>query len=180
MFDLTTGQAIVIALRLLAPLLIPRFPFWGAVLAWTLDTTDVIIVEYLGPGGMGVYYHERDKLLDLYYLAIEAAVSWRQWPERLPKLISIALFCYRLVGVILFEVTGIRWLLFIFPNLFENWYLFVAGRDRFRPNYALTDPRRVFTWLFILYLPKIPQEWLLHIHQAKPWGWFKTNILHKP
>jgi hypothetical protein len=178
-FDLTTGQAFVIALRILVPLLIPRFPFWGGVAAALLDGVDVIIVEFFGPGGMGSHYHQLDKVLDLYYLAFEAAVALTRWTERLPRLVAGVLFVYRLIGVALFELIGERWLLFVFPNLFENWFLFVAGRDLFKPTYALDSWRRVLTWLVILYIPKIGQEWLLHVQEAQPWGWFKDNVLHE-
>jgi hypothetical protein len=175
-FDLTLGQAVVIVLRLLAPLIIPRFPFWGGLVAMLLDGTDVIIVELFGPGGMGDHYHQLDKVLDLYYLGLAAWVSLR-WTERIPRLVSIGLFAYRLTGVVLFEIFGARWLLFLFPNLFENWFLFVAGRDRFMPSYLLDSIRRVVTWLAILYIPKFGQEYLLHVAEAQPWGWFKENIL---
>jgi hypothetical protein len=175
-FDLTTGQTVVIALRLLVPLLIPRFPFWGGVAAMLLDGTDVIIVELFGSGGMGDHYHQLDKILDLYYLGIELWVSLR-WVELLPRRLSIGLFAFRLIGVVLFELFGERWLLFVFPNLFENWYLFVAGRDEFAPRYRLDTVRKVVTWLVVLYIPKIGQEYLLHVAEAKPWGWFKENIL---
>lgn len=43
-FDLTTGQAVVILLRLVAPLLIPRRPLLGSVAAMLLDRVDVIVV----------------------------------------------------------------------------------------------------------------------------------------
>ena len=175
-FDLTLGQTVVILLRLLVPLAIPRFPFWGGVAAMLLDGTDVIIVELFGAGGMGDHYHQLDKVLDLYYLGLEAWVSLR-WSERLPRLVSITLFAYRVVGVVLFELLGARWLLFLFPNLFENWFLFVAGRDQFVPSYRLDSVRRVLTWILVLYIPKIGQEYLLHVAEAQPWDWFKENVL---
>lgn len=175
-FDLTLGQTVVIALRLVVPLVIPRFPFWGGVAAMLLDGTDVIIVELFGSGGMGEHYHQLDKILDVYYLGLEAWVSLR-WTERLPRLVSLGLFTYRLVGVVLFEIFGARWLLFVFPNLFENWFLFVAGRDRFVPAFRLDSVRRVVAWLLVLYIPKIGQEYLLHVAEAQPWSWFKENVL---
>ena len=118
--EVTFGQGVVIGLRLIVPLLIFRSPLVGGVLAMLLDGADVIIVEQFGPGGMGSKYHQLDKYLDIYYLSMEAYVSLT-WTELRPRLTSIGLFLYRLVGVVLFELTGIRLLLFIFPNLFENW-----------------------------------------------------------
>jgi len=119
----TTGQLVVIALRLIVPLLILRRPLAGGIAAMLLDATDVIIVEFFGPGGMGPHYQNIDKGLDLYYLGLEAYVSL-SWVERIPRLISLSLFGLRVVGVALFELSGWRSLLFLFPN-FENWFLFV-------------------------------------------------------
>jgi len=122
----TTGQLVVIALRLIVPLLILRRPLAGGIAAMLLDATDVIIVEFFGPGGMGPHYQNIDKGLDLYYLGLEAYVSL-SWVERIPRLISLSLFGIRVVGVVgvaLFELSGRRSLLFLFPN-FKNWFLFV-------------------------------------------------------
>ncbi len=177
MFGLTTeGQYIAVALRLLVPLLILRKPLLGGVLALLLDGGDVIIVELFGPGGMGPRYHQLDKLLDLYYLGLEFFVSLR-WTEVLARKTSIALFVFRVAGVVLFELTQIRLMLFLFPNLFENWFLFCVARDRFFPRFRLESWGRVAVVLGLLYIPKFPQEYLLHYAEAMPWDWFKRNVL---
>ena len=175
-FDLTLGQAVVISLRLVVPLLILRRPLLGGVLAMLLDGGDVIVVDLFGPGGMGNHYHRLDKYLDLYYLALEAAVSLR-WAEMLPRRTSIALFLYRLLGVVLFEATGIRTILFFFPNLFENFFLFYLLRKRYCPGLQLDGWGRIAVVLALLYIPKFGQEWVLHVVQAQPWNWFKAAIL---
>ena len=41
--------------------------------------------------------------------------------------IAVALYAYRLVGFAAFELTGAREVLFIFPNVFELWFLVVAA-----------------------------------------------------
>ncbi len=169
---MTTGQLVVITLRLVVPLLILRKPLAGGIAAMALDATDVIIVEFFGPGGMGPHYQSIDKGLDLYYLGLEAWVSLN-WTERIPRLISIWLYGWRVVGVVLFELIGWRPLLFLFPNLFEYWFLFVLVIWRFYPNVRLNTWRRCLTWLTILYIPKLGQEYLLHIAEAQPWSWFK-------
>ncbi len=176
MDELTVGQAVVIALRLLVPLLILRLPLVGGVLAMLLDGADVIIVELLGPGGMGPYYHSLDKYLDMYYLSLELYVSLR-WRELLPRRTSILLYVYRLVGVLAFELTQVRPLLFFFPNLFENWFLFYMLRNRFFPRLRLDSCGRIATALLLLYIPKVLQEYVLHIAQAQPWNWLKENVL---
>jgi hypothetical protein len=171
----TTGQIVVIALRIVVPLLILKRPLAGGVIAMLLDGVDVIIVEFFGPGGMGSHYHSLDKVLDLWYLGLEFWVSLR-WTARLPRLISIGLFAWRLLGVALFELTGWRPALFIFPNLFEHWYLFVLVRDRWFPGIDLATWRQCLTWLVLLYIPKLAQEYLLHVAEAQPWDWFKDRF----
>lgn len=179
MFGLTTeGQYFVVALRLLVPLLILRKPLLGGVLAMLLDGADVMIVELFRQGGMGPRYHQLDKVLDLYYLGLEFVISLR-WTERLDRTTSIVLFVYRMIGVALFELTGIRIMLFLFPNLFENWFLFCVARARFFSPYRLDTWGRVAVVLGLLYIPKLPQEYLLHYAEAMPWDWFKRNVLYR-
>lgn len=175
-FDLSRGQAVVILLRLLVPLLILRWPLAAGVACMLLDGADVIIVDLFGPGGMGPFYHLIDKYLDLYYLGLEALVSLR-WVEAAPRRASIALYLYRLVGALAFELTGIRLLLVFFPNLFENWFLFYLLRCRFFPRLRLDTWPRVIVALALLYIPKFFQEYILHYRQLQPWGWFRDTFL---
>jgi hypothetical protein len=171
----TTGQMVVIGLRLVIPLLILKKPLAGGIIAMLLDALDVVIVELFGPGGMGEYYHSLDKVLDLYYLGLEAWVA-RSWTERLPRTTAIGLFAYRVAGVILFEITSWRPALFIFPNLFEHWFLFVLIRNKWFPQLRLDTWGRIALWLVILYIPKLGQEYLLHVAEAQPWNWIKDTF----
>lgn len=172
---MTSGQITVIVLRIVIPLLILKRPLAGGIAAMLLDALDVVIVELFGPGGMGDHYHSIDKVLDLYYLGLEAWVS-RLWVLPIPRLISLSLFGLRVVGVILFEIIQWRGLLFIFPNLFENWFLFVLVAMRFFPSVRLLTWRQCLTWLTILYIPKLAQEYLLHVSEAQPWDWIKSIL----
>lgn len=172
---MTTGQVVVIALRIVIPLLILKRPLAGGIIAMLLDALDVMIVELFGPGGMGDHYHSIDKILDLYYLGLEAWVAM-SWVERLPRLTAIALFAYRVIGVILLEITNWRPVLFVFPNLFEHWFLFVLIRNRWFPKLRLDTWKQVALWLFILYIPKLGQEYLLHVAEAQPWDWIKGTL----
>lgn len=172
---MTTGQIFVIAMRLVIPLLILKRPLVGGVVAMLLDALDVVIVELFGEGGMGPHYHNIDKVLDLYYLALELWVAL-SWIERIPRLTAIGLFVYRVIGVIIFELTHIRATLFIFPNLFEHWFLFYLVRNRFFPGLQLNTWKQTAIWLVILYIPKLAQEYMLHIAEAQPWDWIKGII----
>ena len=172
---MTTGQIVVIALRIALPLLILKKPLAGGILAMLLDGLDVVIVEFFGAGGMGSHYHNIDKILDLWYLSLEFWVSLA-WLDRIPRLISIGLFSYRVIGVALFELTGWRPILFIFPNLFENWFLFYLIRTKWFPAIKLDTWPQSLKWLLVLYIPKLAQEYLLHIAQAQPWSWLKSRL----
>ena len=172
---MTSGQLIVIALRIIVPLLILKRPLAGGIVAMLLDALDVVIVEWFGEGGMGPHYHRIDKLLDLYYLGLEAWVA-RCWTERIPRLTALGLFTVRVLGVIVFEVTNARPALFIFPNLFELWFLFYLLRNRFFPGLKLGTWRQTLFWLVILYIPKLGQEYLLHVAGARPWDWIKRRF----
>ena len=173
--DFTTGQLFVIGLRIVLPLLILKKPLAGGLLAMALDALDVVIVEWFGPGGMGEHYHRIDKVLDLYYLGLEAWVA-RTWLDPKPRLTALWLYVYRLAGVIIFELTQWRATLFLFPNLFEHWFLFYLIRNRFFPQLRLDTWRQTALWLFILYIPKLGQEYLLHVAEAQPWDWIKSTF----
>lgn len=167
------GQVIVILVRLAAGPTILRWPLAGGLLCMALDALDVVLIELIGRGGFS-NYSALDKGLDTYYLAFEVFVSLRWAP--LARWTSIALFAYRAVGVLLFEVTQVRALLLVFPNLFENFYLAYLLLLRFAPRWSLTAPR-LAGLLFVLLVPKLAQEYLLHYAEAQPWDWIKRHVL---
>ena len=173
------AQIIVICVRILVPCTIFRWRIGGALLSLAADTLDVVMVDLIGlvtgeAGiGFGNYYQIMDKTLDVYYLSFEVYLSLR-WTNPLARNTSIILFVYRVVGVIAFEITGFRKLLLIFPNLFENFYIFYVIALRFFPKYAANDPRQLVIALVVLFIPKMGQEWLLHFSEAHPWTWLKS------
>ncbi len=163
------------------PVSIFRWPLAGSVISMLLDGADVILVDIIATllgeeGGFGDTYQVTDKSLDLYYLAFEFMVSLR-WELQLARYASIALFIYRLVGLVLFALTGVRVLLFIFPNLFENFFIFYVFAVRFSPRLLPKTPLQLIFVLAILYIPKFAQEWILHFQQLHPWGMFKSFFL---
>ena len=130
-----------------------------------LDLLDVVIVDALQVAlgepqvGFGENYQMFDKWLDMYYLSIEAVVCLG-WPNRLAKVAAIALFVFRLAGISAFEVTGeeFRKLIFFFPNLFENFFLYYIICDRFAPRLIPTKIKSLLFVLLLLYVPKFAQE----------------------
>jgi hypothetical protein len=174
---MSEGELIVIALRLAVPLLILRYPLTGGVAAMIIDALDVVIIDSLGLGGFGDHYSQLDKLLDSYYLTLELIVAFR-WASPYTRLPAIALYVYRVVGVIAFETTGTRALLLVFPNLFENWWLYCVFVAQFFPRLYPKSMRSVAIPMILLLIPKLGQEYLLHYQEAEPWDWSKSHILH--
>jgi len=153
---------VIVTIRLLVPLTILRWPFWGAVASIVADASDIVIITLLQrhAGFPDVWsYHQFDKYLDTYYLTIQLIVAQR-WPD-LPRWTASALYVHRLIGVVLFEITGIRLFLFLFPALLDFFFLFYAFIRQYVPDYELT-PRRLFIWLGILLVPKLIQEYIIH------------------
>ncbi|MBI2664396.1 hypothetical protein HYX10_03575 [Candidatus Woesearchaeota archaeon] len=168
-----SGTLIVIAVRLLVPLTIFWKPLPGAILSVLADTFDVVLLTLIGRGFFPDYT-KFDKALDWYFMLFMMVKSW-QW-EPLAKWTAAALFGWRTAGVALIEATGTRQLLFVFPNLFILWWFFNQIRMQYAPNFKLT-PKRVIAALLILLIPKLAQEYYLHIFQAQPWTWIQEHIL---
>jgi hypothetical protein len=148
---------VIAAIRLAGSLPVLRWPFAGGVLAVLVDLSDLLLRDVLDLGGVGDY-QSLDKWLDQVYLATFLAVAWR-WPG-LPRSVSIGLYVYRLLGFALFELTGERALLLVFPNVFELWFLLVAAVGASRV--ASWSVGRVVASLVVLTALKEIQEWAIH------------------
>lgn len=153
---------LVVASRLIVPLFIPKFPLPAIVLALVIDAADQTIFQAVTDDPLDGY-QSYDKALDIYYLTIAYCSTMRNWRDPVAFGVARFLFLYRLVGVVLFETTHQRWLLLVFPNTFE--YFFIA----YEAVATLWNPRRLrapavvsmalFIWIFV----KLPQETWIHI-----------------
>ena len=81
------AEFIVIALRLVLPLTILRWPLAGGLLSMLIDALDVALVDALArlfgePPEFGPIYAQLDKVLDTWYLTLELVVT-RRWTESL-------------------------------------------------------------------------------------------------
>ena len=89
----------------------------------------------------------------------------RNWTSHAAFRIAQFLFYYRLVGVVLFELTDERLMLLLFPNTFE--YFFIAyelARSRYEPSRFSARFWLLVAaglWIFV----KLPQEYWIHIAQ---------------
>jgi hypothetical protein len=160
----------VILVRLLVPLAIPRYPLPGILVALVADMVDFTVIRDWTNVPMDSY-QGFDKALDIYYLTIAYIATLRNWSNLFAFKLSRFLFYWRLVGVVLFELTQVRALLFIFTNAFEYFFIFYeAVRMRWDPkgvsNRVLVGAL-AFIWIFI----KLPQEYILHIGQFDTTVW---------
>ena len=143
--------------RIAGSLPVLRWPLAGGVLAILVDLADLLLRDALDLGGVGDY-QSLDKWLDQVYLGAFLIVALR-WSDP-ARSIAVALYAYRFVGFVLFELTGERLLLLVFPNVFELWFLLVAA----------TGPARVAAWsrarlavvLLVLTAVKEAHEWAIH------------------
>ena len=153
-----TLEVVVIAtIRIVGSLPVLRWPLFGGLLAILVDLSDLLLMDVLDLGGVPDY-QSLDKWLDQFYLALFLVVALR-WTDP-ARSIAIALYAYRLVGFVLFELTGERGLLLLFPNVFEFWFLLVAvAGDERVSGWSRT---RLSLTLVGLTLLKEIQEWALH------------------
>jgi hypothetical protein len=148
---------VIAAIRIAGSLPVLRWPLAGGILAVLVDLSDLLLRDTLDLGGVGDY-QSLDKWLDQVYLGAFLVVALR-WDGR-GRSIAVALYAYRLVGFVLFELMGERALLLVFPNVFEFWFLLVAA----------VGPARVGGWsigrvavvLLALTVLKEAQEWAIH------------------
>ena len=156
---MTAEAILILVVRVLGALPVLRWAFVGALIAIAVDLSDLFIRDLVDLGGIPDY-QSFDKWLDQVYLAtfLVVALQWRGAPRN----VAVVLFGFRLVGFGLFEVSGERWLLFAFPNVFEFWFVFVAAVMRWRPGFAFTRRNSALVLGVLLGLKGF-HEYALHV-----------------
>ncbi len=152
----------VIGARFVLPLLIPRFPLPALLGCLVLDAADREIFELFTNLDLSGY-QAYDKALDVFYLSVAMLASARNWTNVEAVRIARWLFYYRLIGVALFELTGWRAFLLLFPNTFEYFFIaYEVVRTRWSPDRL---SRGTLLWLAagIWVVVKLPQEYWIHI-----------------
>ena len=154
--NMTWQIAVFVAFRVLSALPALRWPFAGSLFAIVADFSDLFLMNAIG----GIEDYQRlDKLCDLAYMLVflKVALGW----AGLERSVAVASFGYRMIGEVVFELSGARWTLLVFPNVFEFWFIAVAALRHYRP--AATLSRRDATIAFVaLLLGKEAQEYFLH------------------
>ena len=154
---MTAEILVIAAIRICGSLPVLRWPLAGGILAILVDLSDLLLRDVLELGGVGDY-QTLDKWLDQVYMATFLVVALR-W-SGVARTVAVALYAYRMVGFVRFELTADRGLLLVFPNVFELWFLLVAavGAERV----ATWSIPRIAAALLTLTAAKEAQEWALH------------------
>ena len=168
------GPLVATIVRLIVPVLILRWPLGGLIASAIADTLDVVIIAAIR-SGMFDDYTSTDKLLDTYMLAFAVVVSLR-WENRVARFASLALFGYRLVGVITLQLTDARWILFLFPSVFDFFFVYHLVTTRWFPALEVRDYRTLAVVLLILTGMKLVQEFILHVVEFRPLCWVSMSV----
>jgi hypothetical protein len=168
---------LIILIRGLVPFLIFRWNFAGALLCIPADASDSILQDAFGAEPLAGHYHLVDKSFDIYYLLIECVVAAWLWRDPLARWTAIGLFALRASGVLFFELTEFRGTFLFAPNVFENFYLFVAGMRSIDPAYRIPSARWLAVIVVAVGAPKLLQEYVMHYREAATWHVVKENIL---
>ncbi len=170
---------LVIAARLLLPLLIPWYPLPGILAALALDAVDQTIFQAFTRLPLD-FYQSYDKALDIYYLSIAYLSTLRNWTNLFAFRVGRFLFYYRLAGVVLFELLEWRVLLFAFPNTFEYFFIWYEAFVLWRDPRSLTRHAVAGTAAVIWIVIKLPQEFWLHIARLDLTDVLKTALFGAP
>lgn len=150
---------VVFVVRLFLPFFIFSFPIVTVLLSYFVDMIDGDLLESF-VGLKRKTYQKYDKLLDSWWLSFIMAYiyfnnipyyGWFLW-----------LFLYRMFGVLLVMINGSEWLLFVFPNVFETFFVIYL----FFPQWfglevgSLRDPIPLFIIITVITLIR---EYWLHI-----------------
>lgn len=161
------GPLIILAVRLIIPLTIFKWPLYGGLLSLLADYFDLELINLINKGQFS-NYQAADKMLDLYYLTFEAWVALH-WQNLLAKTTALFLFLHRMIGTTVFEITKAEVWLFLFPNFFENFFLLYTAIIFAIKREPTISKKRLFILLFIISLPKLYQELFAHLVNLQPW-----------
>ncbi len=167
---------VVVGLRLLVPLAVFRYPLPAIVVAMLVDGVDQTAFELLTDLDL-TNYQSYDKALDVYYLSLAYISTLRNWSNLFAFSVGKVLWYYRLIGIVVFELSAARWVLFVFPNTFEYFFIwYEVVRTRWNPL-RLTSAGIIVAaaaiWVFI----KLPQEYWIHIAKMDVTDFFRESIL---
>ena len=152
--------SLVISLKFIVPSLMLAFPFAGAWGNYVLDVVDGDILLSLGLTDST--YQTIDKFADLISYIFMLILGLR-WPI---KKIIIVLFGYRLIGQLLFFITGNELMFVYFQNFLEPLvmaYTLLLVLNKSNPDKAYKAYKKYFFLVWGLVIGyKLWNEWYLH------------------
>jgi hypothetical protein len=154
--------ALVVVTRLGVPLAVFRYPLPAIIGCLVVDAADQTIFQAFSTLSLD-NYQTYDKALDVYYLALAYLATIRNWGGGPDFDVGRVLWYYRLLGVVLFEYTSTRWVLFVFPNTFEYFFIVLEAYNVRRDPNRLTMRHVVAIAAVLWIVVKLPQEWWIHI-----------------
>ncbi|MEC9107527.1 MAG: hypothetical protein VYC53_03205 [Chloroflexota bacterium] len=154
---MTVEEIIISFVRIFASLIVFKFNFYGGLLVILIDFSDLFMMNLISLGGVR-NYQTLDKFLDLFYISFFLIISLRWSPK--VRNISIGLYTFRLIGFVLFEIFEERFILFLFPNIFEFWFIGIALLNKLTKSHSKKNIALVLIFAFGL---KMLQEYILHV-----------------
>ncbi|MEA2020287.1 MAG: hypothetical protein U9M98_00950 [Patescibacteria group bacterium] len=141
------------------PCFLWRYPFAVTVGSVVLDAFDVEFFRLATNSTNSDLYQVLDKSLDFYWylFAFIYSLFTPYW------FIFAILFSIRLIGMIAFLLSKDRRVFLLFPNIFENFFVFyVAVETLPQLSHLLNYPAILWVSAFLIVI-KLFQEYLVHI-----------------
>ena len=167
---------VVVGVRLLAPLVIARYPVPGIVSCLVIDAADQSVFQAVTDVDLHGY-QAYDKALDVYYLTLAYLSTIRNWAGGPDFVVGQGLWYFRLIGVAIFEATSARWVLLVFPNTFEYYFIAIEVYRMRRDSNRLTLRQVSVVAAVIWVVVKLPQEWWIHIARLDVTDVVKETLL---
>ena len=159
-FAAWVGIVVIIAAKVIVPVLIVPFPFAAGWANFVLDTVDGDLLIPLGLADST--YQPIDKGADYLTYIFMVVAAWRgRWP--MLRWI-VAFFILRTAGQLLFFITNNEAVFFFFPNFLEPLFLIYATILFFKKDEApeVFERRKIPIAIFI-FIYKMQDEYITHI-----------------
>lgn len=140
---------LIIVLRILVAPLILIWPLQSIILSFFLDLIDGDLAPY---AVTKINYQKIDKLLDFWVYIFELIFAWSAFPDY--RILLLSLILWKLAGLIIFFLSGQRWIFIIFGNYFEAVFFVLFFKIVFI-NIPVT--------FLIAILIKVFIEWFIHV-----------------
>lgn len=165
-------------IRITSALLILKWPLFGALLSALLDGYDW---DYLHTAKNFNYdlYQAWDKAMDVTYLTV-AILTVGRWKDKIAKKIALFFYSLRTSGVLLYFLFHIKPLLFFFPNIFENFFIWYLIFTHVSGGHTISKSRAIWGIVIAcIAIPKIIHEYVMHIKNVQLWYIVDFNFIDK-